>query len=116
MVRDYLTTALDDLDYDFEVGEALPIRGYGGQKKRAEIRVKTATRYDIGFARNGRGYEILADWYGIKGISQKGFRAQVTQRYAYVAARSKLEEQGFSLVSEEAQAGGGTRMVLRRMV
>jgi len=78
--------------------------------------VRTSSRYDIGFARNGRGYEILADWYGIRGISQRGFRQQVTRRYAYVAARAKLEEQGFSLVREEAQAGGGTRMVLRRAV
>ena len=37
------------------------------------------------------------------------------QRYAYYAARDQLEKQGFNLVSEETQADGQLRLVLRRV-
>jgi hypothetical protein len=52
---------------------------------------------------------------GIRGIDQERFLQQVTQRYAYHAARAKLDEQGFSLVSEEVQEGERIHLVLRRM-
>jgi hypothetical protein len=38
------------------------------------------------------------------------------QRYAYHAARAKLEDQGFALVREEVQQGERIHLVLRRMV
>jgi hypothetical protein len=61
-------------------------------------------------------YEIVADWWGIKDIQQDQFLQQVSQRYAYYAAKAKLEEQGFSLVSEEAQQGDRIHLVLRHTV
>ena len=59
---------------------------------------------------------MVADWWGIKDINQNKFLQQVSQRYAYHAAKAKLEEQGFSLVSEETQEGERIHLVLRRTV
>lgn len=113
--KEYLISALRELGYKVEEGN-LEIRGYGGQKTSVEIKVATPQPgYDIGFRKAGDSYECVADWWGVKGTSQEKFLREVTQRYAYRAARAKLEEQGFSLVEEEKQPDGRIRLVLRRM-
>jgi hypothetical protein len=112
--RAYLLAALRDLGYVPEEGE-LEARGHGGNRTRVEVRVRTRSHYDIGFRRAEGGYEVVADWWGIKDVKQKEFLPQLQQRYAYHAARARLEEQGFALVAEEKQADGRIRLVLRRM-
>ena len=113
--RESLIRALEDLDYTCEEGK-LWIRGFGGQRTRVEIKVPSGSRgYDIGLLKKDDAYEVVADWWGIKGVTQKRFLRELTQRYAYHAARAKLEEQGFALVSEEKQVGGRIHLVLRRM-
>jgi hypothetical protein len=109
--RQHLLAALRDLGYTPEEGD-VRVRGFFGQRAHAEIKVPTKSQ-DIGFRHTAQGYEIVADW-GLGGVKQKDFVQQLQQRYAYHAARAKLEEQGFSLVSEE-QEGGRIRLVLRRM-
>jgi hypothetical protein len=114
--KEYLLWALKDLGYKYEEGD-VKIRGFGLQRTPVEIQVSTGRRgYDIGFRKAGGVYEIVADWWGVRGINRKKFLEQVTQRYAYHAARAKLEAQGFALVSEEVQEGERIHLVLRRMV
>ena len=111
--RQHLLSALRDLGHTPEEGD-VKARGFFGDKAKVEIKIPTRSGYDIGFRRTDAGYEVVADWWGVKGLKQKDFLQQLQQRYAYHAARAKLEEQGFSLVSEE-QEGGRIRLVLRRM-
>ena len=112
-----LVQALKDLGYTCEVGEHLNVRGYGGRQTQVEIKVSTKfLSYAIGFLKNGTTYECVADWMGVRGTNQQQFIQQVTQRYAYQATRTKLEEQGFALVSEEVQEGNRIHLQLRRMV
>lgn len=114
--KEYLVQALKDLGYAYEEGN-LKIRGFGGQRTPVEVKIpKKSFGYDIGFRKAGDAYEVVADWWGIRGISRKRFVQQVTQRYAYHAARAKLEAQGFALASEEIQKDGRIHLVLRRMV
>jgi hypothetical protein len=114
-VKEYLTQALQELGYHPEEGH-VEIRGFGGQRTPVEIKIPTRNRgYDIGFRKEKDGYEVVADWWGIRDIKRTPFVAAVTQRYAYHAARAKLEEQGFSLVTEEKQTDGQIHLVLRRM-
>ena len=113
--KKYLTQALKDLGYTYEEGD-VQIRGFAGGQTTAEIKVPTESRgYDIGFRKAGDAYEIVADWWGVKGINQEQFQQQLTQRYAYHAARAKLEAQGFNLITEEVEQDGQIRLVLRRM-
>ncbi len=113
----YIILALKDLGYPYQEGDT-EIRGYGGKRTSVEIKVTTKSKgYDIGFRKSGpEGYEIVADWWGIKEIKRQQFQQQVTQRYAYQAACIKLETQGFNLVDEAVEKNGEIRLVLRRMV
>ena len=110
----YLLAALKDLGYTPE--QSATVRGFAGSSTAGEIKVATGSRgYDIGFRRSGGSYEMVADWWGIRDVNQEEFVRRLTQRYAYHAARAKLEEQGFDLVQEQQQQGGGIHLVLRRV-
>jgi hypothetical protein len=113
--RAHLLAALRDLGHVPEEGR-VEARGFGGARTRVEVKVAApGTSYDIGFRHTPEGYEVVADWWGIWGVKQKEFLRQLHQRYAYHAARAKLEEQGFTLLNEEQQEDGRIRLVLRRM-
>ena len=109
---EYVTQALADMGYRFEVG-GTTIKGFGG---REQVDIKVFTRgYDIGLRRTPGGFTIVADWWGVRGVDRKQFEQQLTQRYAYHAAVARLEAQGFTLVQEETQAEQRIHLVLRRM-
>jgi len=112
--RDLLVQALADLGHVAETGECL-VRGYEGRRTTVEVRVPTRhAGYDIGFARSGKAFEMVADWWGISSVRPERFLQQVQQRYAYHAARDRLTAQGFSLANEEVDAQGRIHLVLRR--
>ncbi|HPA32634.1 MAG TPA: DUF1257 domain-containing protein [Anaerolineaceae bacterium] len=111
--RKYLIQALEDLGYQFEEVPQT-VRGYGGQKSSVEIVIKLPLSYDIGLRATPDGYEVVADWFGVRGTTSKQFVNQLSQRYAYHAARAEMEAQGFTL-TEEVEEKGEIRLVLRRM-
>jgi hypothetical protein len=112
--QEYITRALSDLGYQWEQGE-LTVKGFAGARAHVAIKVKLpGSSHEIGFRKSGEAFEIIADWWGVRGVSREKFRQQVSQRYAYHAARAKLENQGFVLVSEETQEEGRLHLVLRR--
>ena len=112
--REILLETLADLGYEVDHGD-LYISSVGGQKTPVDIKIRLRLSYDIGFRKNGEFYEIIADWFGVRGEKQKDFTNKVTQGYAYRAVKNKLQEQGFTLV-EETQQKGTIQLVLRRTV
>ena len=113
--KEALLSALRDLGYNPEVGN-VEVRGYKGIRTPGEIMIATKSRdYDIGFRKVDGLYEVVADWFGLPDIDRRQFLDQLSQRYAYHAARAKLEDQGFVLASEEVQPDGRIHLVLRRM-
>ncbi len=111
--KDLLKKALQDMKLKYIEGD-VEIKGYGGQKARVELKVRVAG-HDVGFINTGGVYEAVADWMTATGLNRDEFLRNLHQRYAYHAAKNRLEEQGFSLVSEDIQEDGGIRLVLRRM-
>jgi hypothetical protein len=111
--KEYLLAALIDLGYEVEEGETT-IKAIGGQKANIDIKVRIRLSNDIGFRKTAEGYEIVADWYGVRGVKSKEFTHQVLQRYAYHTAKAKIQEQGFALI-EEVEDKGKIRLVLRKM-
>ncbi len=91
--------------------QALKDTGYSCKETSQTIQLHA---HNISFRKSGKTYECVADWWGIRGVNRQKFLQQVTQRYAYQAARAKLEQQGFSLVSEEVQEGNRIHLKLRR--
>ena len=114
--KEYLQRALTDLGYTYEEGN-VQVRGYQGNRTEVEVKITTnSPGYDIGLRKTGDSYEVVADWWGIKNMTSKKFLQPLNQRYAYHAAKAKLEAQGFSLVSEQQEQGEKIHLVLRRMV
>jgi hypothetical protein len=113
--HDFLTRALTDLNLKFEVGKT-EIRGFAGRTTSVDVRIFTDNpSYDIGLRRSAAGFELVADWWGIRGMHQKEFLAKLTQRYAYHATCEKLKSQGFELVRDEVNNEGRIHLLLRRM-
>jgi hypothetical protein len=112
-VKEYILKALEDLGYTYEEG-GQTISGLG-DRANVDIKVHLRMSYDIGLKATPNGYEIVADWWGVRGVKRKEFSDRLMQRYAYHATKAKLEEQGFALVSEENQDNGQIRLVLRRI-
>jgi hypothetical protein len=112
--KPFLLAALKDLGFNFEEG-SLQVRSLSGQKATVQIKVSLPLSYDLGFIEKDGAYEVVADWAGIHGLKRQEFIDHLTQRYAYHAARGKLEAQGFTLVEEREAETGQIRLLLRRM-
>jgi hypothetical protein len=112
---EYLRRALRDLGYRYTEGQ-VEVRDYLGNRVPVEICVPTKNKdYSIGFRKLGDTYECVADWASVRGLKQESFVQQVTQRYAYHAARASLEARGFSIAAEETLKDGRIHLLLRRM-
>ncbi len=112
-VKEFMLQAITDLGYRYEEGN-LTLSGFG-EETRVDIKIHMRLSFDIGLRATPKGYEIIADWWGVRGIKKQELTDKLMQRYAYHATKAKLEEQGFTLVSEENQKDGQIRLVLRRV-
>jgi hypothetical protein len=112
--KNIVLKALKDLGFAYQEGDQ-QVTGFGGQKTTVEIRIPLKMSYDIGLRKKGTAYEIVGDWFGVRGLNQKEFSDKLMQRYAYHATRTKLEEQGFDMIEEKVEETGQIRIVLRRM-
>ena len=112
--KKFVLLAIKDLGYEYEEGEQ-QVMGFGGVKQPVDIRIKMKMSYDVGLRKKGDHYEIVADWFGVRGITQQTLTERLSQRYAYHATRDKLTQQGFDMVEEEVEETGQIRLVLRRM-
>ena len=110
----YLLQALRELGFTVEEG-ALKVDGFLGRQAEVQILLKLENSYGIGLRFVDGAYEIVADWAGVRGLNQKQFVQQLTQRYAYRASLAKLEAQGFTLVEETHQGDGQIHLVMRRV-
>lgn len=112
--KDFVLKALKDLGFTAEEGQQ-EVRGFGGQKTPVDIRIPLKNSYDIGLRLKGNAYEIVGDWFGVRGVNQQELTNRLAQRYAYHATRAKLGQQGFDMVEEKVEETGQIRIVLRRM-
>jgi hypothetical protein len=90
------------------------VRGYSGNRERAEVLVNTGSQYDIGFQRKAENYEVVADWWGVEGntpLRQQSFIQQVNRQYAYNLIRDQAREQNL-IVEEEQTLENGDVVIL----
>lgn len=113
--KDLVLKTLSDLGFSYEDAEGLTVRGFLGEGMPVDIKIPLKGSYDVGLRKRETGYELVADWFGVRGLNQQDFTEKLNQRYAYHATRSRLEEQGFDLVEEAVEETGQIRLVLRRM-
>lgn len=124
--RDYLVSALKQMNYSVKTGN-YQCRGYQGNTQSVEILIENAgSGYDLGFRNNNGNYELVADWYGIKGVNSdqliNNIQSEITkienrikQEYAYNTVKEKLLEQGFE-IDDEFREDGEIRIKLSRII
>lgn len=109
----------------YEVEENAVIQGYAGNRA-VEMMVRMPTGYSIGFARSPEGYyEIVADWWGVRGTDSNVFSSRlehefevvekrIRQKYAVNKVMSQLKKQGFKVVEQAREIDGTVKILARR--
>ncbi|HEY8478619.1 MAG TPA: DUF1257 domain-containing protein [Spirillospora sp.] len=93
------------------------VRGYMGRRSDAEFKVRPeGSEHEIGFTPSDDGYAVVADWWGIHGMTEESFVRDLKQQYALVATVSALEKQGFAVEQRTDEESGDIRVVMRRHV
>ncbi len=103
--REYLVKALDELGYQYQVGQ--------GEQVAVQLPAVLGAR-TVRFSKSRNAYELVGDFWGVRTNASEMLNA-VTQRYAYHATLAKLTEQGFAVASEEREPNGRVRLLLRRV-
>lgn len=110
---DVLYQILQELGYQVELNSQ--VRGYMGNKTNAEYVIKQSNGYDLGFRKNGEGYELVADFWGAK-INQQEFINNISQKYAHKTLMETIQTEGFNVEEEEVLADGTVRVIVGRWV
>jgi hypothetical protein len=108
-----LLDVLQELGYQVE--QNTQVRGYMGDKTNAEYVIKQSNGYDLGFRKNGEGYELVADFWGAK-INQQEFINNISQKYAHKTLMKTIQTEGFNVEEEEVLADGTVRVLVGRWV
>jgi hypothetical protein len=108
-----LLQVLKELGYQVE--QNTQVRGYMGDKTNAEYVIKQSNGYDLGFRKNGEGYELVADFWGAE-INQQEFVNNISQKYAHKTLMKTIQTEGFNVEEEEVLADGTLRVIVGRWV
>ena len=112
--QDTLVESLKGLGYNqVQVGQ-FQCRGYQGNQTTVDILIKLQGGYDIGFVNRNNSFEMIADWYGIHGISQNELSQKLNQKYSILSTRQELKQKGFSL-KEKTLSNGTVRLIARKL-
>jgi len=93
------------------------VGGYLGQRIDASFKIQPRKdSYEIGFVETPTGYTVVADWWGVKGITEKVLLQQLRQQYAVEVTTRTLQDRGFKLEQQSEDSDGTIRLVLHRSV
>lgn len=113
-----LLQAIEDLGYQYNEAEAgVEVRGYRNQLDKARVAIKVSGKYDVGVKQTARGFELVADWWGVettRGVTEQEFVNQVQQRYAYHKVVKEVKARGFTLDMEETKQDQTIQLTVRR--
>lgn len=118
VIRDQalLEESLRQLQFDFQTGEEVTIRGYQGNTERAQVVIGTGSRYDIGIQRQADGsFAVCADWWGVEfntNIRQETFMQALNRTYAHLTVKQQVLEQGLIIEQEKVLPNGEIELVV----
>jgi hypothetical protein len=112
-----LCEALDDLEMSYST-EDLTVRGWKGATEKADMVVRSGSKYDIGVRRLQNGfYELFADWWGVEtttGKTQAEVMQPILQRYAYRKIKKEISARGFQIAQEKSTGKKEIKLTVRR--
>ncbi len=89
-----LKRVMTDLGYQVS-DKRQKIKGYGQTSTQVDLKVVMPSGYHFGFTKAADGtYEIVGDFWGVKGVNQQGLNRQITQQ------TEKIEEEARRLAEE----------------
>jgi len=104
---------LEELGYLVE--QNVMLRGYQGNKTKAEYVIRQDNGYDLGFRKVGDSYELVSDFWGAE-IDQQAFLNPIMQKYAHKTLLNTVQEEGFSIEEQEVLEDGTVRVVVGKWV
>ncbi len=111
---DILKTSLKDLG--IAVKTQADIRGYNGQRVKADIVATLEGEYDLGWSRNPDGsFDLIADLWGVaKKHNQTELINSINQKYAVTKTLSEVRRTGSTLVAQGVSSEGSTRVTIQK--
>ncbi len=109
----HLKAALVKGGYQIEECETgqVTVNGFMDETLSAEFKIRTKTKYDIGFVKNAQGnYEIVGDWEllpHVSGIEQESFTHWLKKEYALTSITQTAANMGLTL-GEMTESEDGT--------
>ena len=118
VIRDQglLEEALRQLNYQFQSGESVLVRGYQGNQESAQVVIGTGSGYDIGFQRQAdQSFAVCADWWGVRNktkLRQESFLQELNRTYAHLAVKRQVIKQGLIIEEENILPNGEIELVV----
>jgi|TARA_B100000768_G_scaffold115424_1_gene106832 hypothetical protein len=111
-----LQSVLTQLEVSWEKVNT-PLRGYLNETHRAELVIHQPNSIDIGFAFNGKEYELIADLsFWQQPWSMNLFLDKVNQMYASELLNNELTNLGFATVSYVKTENGTIDLIADKWV
>lgn len=114
-----LLTVLQDLGYEVETGNELPLYGWKGdvREETADLVISrdqlASSSNDIGFALQEDGtYSVIISEYDARVLP--GFVGKVTRQYAYQTIVEQAAASGFNIMADEQRVDGSRRLLLQK--
>ena len=86
-----LKKTLDELGWAYETGR-FQVRDYHGNRVDVDVLVHTGQRHDVGFRQAGGHYEMVGDWWGVRGYRAADVQTKTTQMETETRAREREAE------------------------
>lgn len=99
----------------FEVKCQTLVRGYKSNAIAADYVIQQEHGYDLGFRRQGKSYELIADFWGAA-IDPQDFIRLVSQKYAHNSLIASLKSQSFNIERQETLEDGTVRVVVGKWI
>ena len=118
VIRDQalLEEALRQLNYQFQSGERVLVRGYQGNQESAQVVIDTGSDYDIGFQRQAdQSFAVCTDWWGVRNktkLRQESFLQELNRTYAHLAVKQQVIKQGLIIEEENILPNGEIELVV----
>ena len=112
--KEILIKTLENLGFLVDQTSSI-LRGYDDLKKDVDFVIKFESSYDIGFTLTEDGsYEIVADWWGVKGYNQEEFIRKVVQNYSIEIIRVEMNKKGFKVVEQKTFEDNSIKLIVRK--
>mmetsp|Transcript_38103 Transcript_38103/g.151200 ORF Transcript_38103/g.151200 Transcript_38103/m.151200 type:complete len:129 (+) Transcript_38103:369-755(+) len=109
-----LKKALKDLNIDWKIDSNI-LNGFKATTHVVDLVIEQQNGVDIGFAWNGKEYELIADLqFWQQPWSLEAFLDRLSQSYAYHSIIQETQKQNFKVCHEKNALDGSVSLVVQR--